>query len=140
MSDKVPYCERCELPFPTWLDFALHVASSSKPHRQSTRIWAAHFLVDVKNVKSYKPKAPEQEHTDFGEEQREKYWHREISGEIKRGLVKCPQCKQLYPIEIEVEYVQDNNWRDDNGKLMIVCGNCRTNGKLERRSQFYANL
>ena len=120
MSNKIPYCERCDILFPSWKEFALHISTSDKPHKQSTRIFAAHFLADVKNVKEHKPRMPMSDEL----KQAVKECVREISGETKKGLVKCPQCRQLHSAEIEVEHLVDWAWRED-GKLMILCGDCR---------------
>ena len=118
----MPDCNQCHETFETWNELALHIMS--KKNHRSGRIWASKVLAQVDNVQEHKERMPAVEHTVWGDEQREKYT-REISGEIKKGLVKCPACRELHSAEIEVEYVDNRPWRDDNGKLMIVCGNCR---------------
>ena len=121
MSNKIPYCERCDILFPSWKEFALHISTSDKPHKQSTRIFAAHFLADVKNVKEHKPRMPMSDEL----KKAVKECVREISGETKKGLAKCPQCSHLHDVVIEVEYLQDRNWRDDEGCLVVMCKDCR---------------
>jgi hypothetical protein len=122
----MPDCNECHEPFDTWESLALHIMAH-KNHRKG-RIWASKVLVQVNDKQDFKPRLPEVEHTAYGDEQREKYV-REISGEMKSGLVKCPACSQMFSAKIEVEYVDNRPWRDDNGKLLIVCGNCRTTRK-----------
>lgn len=101
---------------------------SKKDHRKG-RIWASKVLAEKDNVQEHKPRLPAVKPTKFGDKQREIFWDREISGEMKKGLVKCPACKQLFSAEIEEEYVSGRPWRSEDGKLMVVCGNCRNTRK-----------
>ena len=123
---KVPKClnPRCVnlSPFPTWKDLALHITTSDIPHSQSSRIWAAHCLADVKDKKEFGSPMPMSDEL----KQTVKNCVRELSGEMAKGRVKCPICGELYPTEIEIEHVQaDWSWRSLEGALMINCEGCR---------------
>ena len=125
MSDKTPYCERCGILFTNWKEFCLHVSSSDKPHKQSTRVFAAHFLADVKNVQEHKPRMP------MSEETRRiiKECKRELSGETKLERTVCPNCKKVTEQTIEVEYISVNSWHNSNGTLIVNCLDCRRERK-----------
>ena len=122
MSDKTPYCERCGILFTSWKEFALHVTTSDKPHKQSTRIFAAHFLADVKNVQEHKPRMP------MSEETRKiiKECIRETSGEMRDVRTVCPDCHKVDTMKLDVEYIQDREaWRNSNGTYIAMCEKCK---------------
>ena len=114
-------CHDCQEEFETWVELAQHIISQKKTHQRKSRVWALKFLSSKDNVKEYKARMPMSDEL----EQAVKECVREISGETKKGLVKCPQCRQLHSAEIEVEHLVDWAWREDD-KLMILCGDCRS--------------
>ena len=114
-------CHDCQEEFETWVELAQHIISQKKTHQRKSRVWALKFLSKRDNVKEHKARMPMSDEL----KQAVKENVREISGETKKGLVKCPQCRQLHSAEIEVEHLVDWAWRED-GKLMILCGDCRS--------------
>ena len=122
MTDKKqPICRECHILFPSWNELAKHIVANQDSHPSKSVVFAYHVLSEVDNVREFKPRMPMSPEL----KQAVKECVREISGEMKKGLVKCPQCRQLHSKEIEIEYIQDENWRDEDGKLMILCGDCR---------------
>ena len=113
-------CHDCQEEFETWVELAQHIISQKKTHQRKSRVWALKFLSKKDNVKEHKSRMPMSPEL----KQAVKECVREISGETKKGLVKCPQCRQLHSAEIEVEHLVDWAWREDD-KLMILCGDCR---------------
>jgi hypothetical protein len=115
-------CHDCYEEFNTWVELAQHIISQKKTHNRKSRVWALKFLSKKDNVKEHKSRMP------MSPELRQavKECVREISGETKKGLVKCPQCRKKYDAEIEIEYLQDLNWRDDEGCLVVMCKDCRS--------------
>ena len=111
----------CQEEFETWVELAQHIISQKKTHQRKSRVWALKFLSSKDNVKEHKARMPMSDEL----KQAVKECVREISGETKKGLVKCPQCRQLHSAEIEVEHLVDWAWREDD-KLMILCGDCRS--------------
>ena len=114
-------CHDCQEEFETWVELAQHIISQKKTHQRKSRVWALKFLSSKDNVKEHKPRMPMSDEL----KKAVKECVREISGETKKGLVKCPQCRQLHSAEIEVEHLVDWAWREDD-KLMILCGDCRS--------------
>jgi hypothetical protein len=114
-------CHDCQEEFETWVELAQHIISQKKTHQRKSRVWALKFLSSKDNVKEHKARMPMSDEL----KQAVKECVREISGETKKGLVKCPQCRQLHSAEIEVEHLVDWAWREDD-KLMILCGDCRS--------------
>jgi hypothetical protein len=114
-------CHDCYEEFDGFPELASHIISQRKSHNRKSVVWAETFLARRKNVVEFKPRTPMTEET----RQIIKECVRELSGEMKKELAKCPQCRQLHSVEIEVEHLQDWAWRED-GKLMIMCGNCRS--------------
>ena len=114
-------CHDCQEEFETWVELAQHIISQKKTHQRKSRVWALKFLSSKDNVKEHKARMPMSDEL----KQAVKECVREISGETKKGLVKCPQCRQLHSAEIEVEHLVDWAWREDD-KLMILCGECRS--------------
>ena len=114
-------CHDCQEEFETWVELAQHIISQKKTHQRKSRVWALKFLSSKDNVKEHKARMPMSDEL----KQAVKECVREISGETKKGLVKCPQCRQLHSAEIEVEHLVDWAWRED-GKLMILCGDCKS--------------
>ena len=114
-------CHDCQEEFETWVELAQHIISQKKTHQRKSRVWALKFLSSKDNVKEHKARMPMSDEL----KQAVKECVREISGETKKGLVKCPQCRQLHSAEIEVEHLVDWAWRED-GKLMVLCGDCRS--------------
>ena len=84
-------------------------------------MWALKFLSSKDNVKEHKARMPMSDEL----KKAVKECVREISGETKKGMAKCPQCSHLHDVVIEVEYLQDRNWRDDEGCLVVMCKDCR---------------
>ena len=122
MTDKKqPICRECHILFSSWNELAKHIVANQETHPSKSVMFAYHVLSEVDNVQEHKPRLP------MSPELRQtvKECVREISGETKKGLVKCPQCNHLHSMAVEIEYVQDRNWRDEDGKLMILCGDCR---------------
>ena len=114
-------CHDCQEEFETWVELAQHIISQKKTHQRKSRVWALKFLSSKDNVKEHKARMPMSDEL----KQAVKECVREISGETKKGLVKCPQCRQLHSAEIEIEHLVDWAWREDD-KLMILCGDCRS--------------
>ena len=114
-------CHDCQEEFETWVELAQHIISQKKTHQRKSRVWALKFLSSKDNVKEHKARMPMSDEL----KQAVKECVREISGETKKGLVKCPQCRQLHSAEIEVEHLVDWAWREDD-KLMVLCGDCRS--------------
>ena len=114
-------CHDCQEEFETWVELAQHIISQKKTHQRKSRVWALKFLSNKDNVKEHKARMPMSDEL----KQAVKECVREISGETKKGLVKCPQCRQLHSAEIEIEHLVDWAWREDD-KLMILCGDCRS--------------
>ena len=117
----MPDCNDCHEPFDSWVELAQHIISQKKTHQRKSRVWALKFLSSKDNVKEHKARMPMSDEL----KQAVKECVREISGETKKGLVKCPQCRQLHSAEIEVEHLVDWAWREDD-KLMVLCGDCRS--------------
>jgi hypothetical protein len=115
-------CHDCYEEFNTWVELAQHIISQKKTHQRKSRVWALKFLSNKDNVREFKPRMPMSDEL----KQAVKECVREISGETKKGLVKCPQCRKKYDAEIEIEYLQDLNWRDDEGCLVVMCKDCRS--------------
>ena len=114
-------CHDCQEEFETWVELAQHIISQKKTHQRKSRVWSLKFLSSKDNVKEHKPRMPMSDEL----KQAVKECVREISGETKKGMAKCPQCSHLHDVVIEVEYLQDLNWRDDEGCLVIMCKDCR---------------
>ena len=113
-------CHDCQEEYEGFPELAQHIISQRKTHRRKSVVWAEIFLSRRNNVQEFKPRSP------MSDELRQtlKDCVRELSGKTKKGLVKCPQCRQLHSAEIEIEHLQDWAWRED-GKLMVLCGDCR---------------
>lgn len=118
---KTPNCRECHILFKTWNEVAKHIIGNQDTHTRQSVVFAYHVLSEVDNVREHKQAAP------ISDELKKtiKECVRDISGEMKKCLVKCPQCRQLHSKEIEIEHLVDWAWRDDDGKLMILCGDCR---------------
>ena len=114
-------CHDCQEEFETWVELAQHIISQKKTHQRKSRVWALTFLAKKDNVQEHKARMPMSPEL----KQAVKECVREISGETKKGLVKCPICGELYHAELEVEYVQGMPLRNDNGALLINCKSCR---------------
>ena len=115
-------CHDCQEEFETWVELAQHIISQKKTHQRKSRVWALKFLSSKDNVKEHKARMPMSDEI----KQLVKECVREISGETKKGMAKCPQCSHLHDVVIEVEYLQDLNWRDDEGCLVVMCKDCRS--------------
>ena len=111
MSRKLQICHDCQEEFETWVELAQHIISQKKTHQRKSRVWALKFLSNKDNVKEHKARMPMSDEL----KQAVKECVREITGETKKGMAKCPQCSHLHDVVIEVEYLQDLNWRDDEG-------------------------
>jgi uncharacterized protein YbaR (Trm112 family) len=130
MSDKKPVCRDCgKSDCKDWKELALHIQTSEEWHSRGSKIWAAECLAGKDNVKEHKPRQPMSDEL----KKMVKECVRELSGETKKGLVKCPQCKQLHSMEVEIEYIEDDNWRDDEGRLVILCGSCRESYRIHKK-------
>ena len=130
MTDKKqPICRECHILFPSWNELAKHIVANQDSHPSKSVVFAYHVLSEVDNVREFKPRMPMSPEL----KQAVKECVREISGETKKGLVKCPQCRKKYDAEIEIEYLQDLNWRDDDGCLMIMCRKCRDSFHSSRK-------
>ena len=122
MTDKKqPICRECHILFSSWNELAKHIVANQETHPSKSVVFAYHVLSEVDNVREFKPMQPMSDEL----KKTVKECVRPTSGEMKKGLVKCPQCRQKHDAEIEIEYLQDSNWRDDEGCLMIMCKSCR---------------
>jgi hypothetical protein len=126
---KQPICRECKILFKTWNELAKHIVANQDTHPSKSVMFAYHVLSEVDNVKEFKPRQPMSDEL----KQAVRECVRELSGETKKGLVKCPQCKQLHSMEVEIEYIQDDNWRDDEGRLIILCGSCRESYRMHKK-------
>lgn len=121
----MPDCNDCHEPFEDWVELAQHLVSQRKTHKRKSVVWALTFLAKKDNVQEFKPRLPEQEHTVFGDEQREKYI-REISGKTRKVRAVCPDCRKVDELELSVEYIRDREaWRNSNGTYITMCEKCR---------------
>jgi hypothetical protein len=123
MSEKKqPICRECKILFKSWNELAKHIVANQDSHPSKSVMFAYHVLSEVDNVREFKPRMPMSPEL----KQAVKECVREISGETKKGMAKCPQCSHLHDVVIEVEYLQDRNWRDDEGCLVVMCKDCRS--------------
>ena len=126
-TKKIPKClnPSCySLPaFKTWDDLAHHIVENKKTHPRSSLIFAYHILSEVNDKKEFKAPMPMSDEI----KQLAKDTVRELSGETKKGKVKCPSCGNFHYTEIEIEHAEASwAWRGLDGALMINCDGCRS--------------
>jgi len=115
-------CHACGLPFDSPADLARHILTEPRSTHKKGRKWAALVLAKVKDKREFKPRQALPENI----KDIVKTCVRELSGETKTGKVKCPQCRELFMAELEVEYIADGEaWRDSQSYLLVNCPNCR---------------
>ena len=116
-------CRACSVPpFDSPSALALHILS--EPHRthKKGRVWSSKVLATVKDKREFKQAVP------VSEELKKTIAKcvRELSGEVKKGMVKCPSCRQPFIAELEIEFIQNPiSWRDSQNFLLVNCPNCR---------------
>jgi len=124
MTDKIPICNVCHVQFDSWKDLALHIGDPKFKHPRKSKVWAAHYLADVKTRPQLQhvPKDPDYQPTELGEENRANAT-KELSGKTRRLYTVCPQCKKQSDEDIPVE-VSKNIW-NDSGRVFVLCQSCR---------------
>ena len=116
-------CHACDVaPFESPSALALHILSEPRRTHKKGRVWASTVLAKVKEKRAFKPRQA------LSDELKEtiKNCVRELSGEIKKGMVKCPSCRQSFIAELEIEFIENPiSWRDSQNYLLVNCPNCR---------------
>jgi uncharacterized C2H2 Zn-finger protein len=119
---KIPQCFTCHEVFEDFKALALHVFTNKSTHRKSIK-WAAKVLTNVERLNQ---KQDLSGRIPLTEEQHEAKRNcvRELSGEIKTAMCKCPHCQKLFPNKVEIEHYENPTaWRE-NKHLMMLCSMC----------------
>ena len=124
MTDKKqPICRECHILFSSWNELAKHIVANQETHPSKSVMFAYHVLSEVDNVQEHKPRLP------MSPELRQtvKECVRGISGRYQEVRTVCPDCHHATEQQLEVEFIQDDTWRNSLGSFVVLCDKCRNN-------------
>jgi hypothetical protein len=116
-------CHDCFEEFEGYPELAQHIVSQRKTHKRKSVIWAEIFLSKRDSVKEFKPRQPMSD----GLKEIAKDCVRELSGRVQEVRTVCPDCHAASNRKLEVEFLQDDVWRNSLGSFVVLCENCRSN-------------